>query len=159
MLESTIRTPPGYKWLRARSEALQFAMNSDVLTGSLLRALAGTKPCGSLIRHGDRSIPSGFPSDTATGSIHLLRLGDDLLRRRDACRNHHVAKRRIRFRRRFEVSKPVTNGDRQRDPSELVRTVPDVDLRSPGREKLHDFREVLVGGGMHRGLAVVVDRV
>jgi hypothetical protein len=39
MLESTIRTPPGYEWLLARSEALQFAMNSDVLTGSLLRAL------------------------------------------------------------------------------------------------------------------------
>ena len=52
MLDSITRTPPRYERILARSEALQFSMNSDVLTGSLLRALARTKPDGSFLELG-----------------------------------------------------------------------------------------------------------
>lgn len=52
MLDSITRRPPRYERILARSEALQFSMNSDVLTGSLLRALARTKPDGSFLELG-----------------------------------------------------------------------------------------------------------
>ena len=53
MLNGTaIRRPPQYERILARSEGVQFSMNSDVLTGSLLRALAGTKPYGALLELG-----------------------------------------------------------------------------------------------------------
>jgi predicted O-methyltransferase YrrM len=50
--EAVIRTPPQYDRILARSEELQFSMNSDVLTGSLLRVLARTKPGGSFLELG-----------------------------------------------------------------------------------------------------------
>jgi predicted O-methyltransferase YrrM len=52
MLDDGIRTPPQYDRILARSQALQFSMNSDVLTGSLLRALARTKRDASLLELG-----------------------------------------------------------------------------------------------------------
>jgi len=50
--ETVIRTPPQYDRILARSEELRFSMNSDVLTGSLLRVLARTKPHGSFLELG-----------------------------------------------------------------------------------------------------------
>ena len=50
--EAVIRTPPQYDRILARSEELQFSMNSDALTGSLLRVLARTKPGGSFLELG-----------------------------------------------------------------------------------------------------------
>src|SRR6188508_2829021 len=46
------RRPPKYDRILARSEALQFTMNSDVLTGALLRTLVRAKPGGSLLELG-----------------------------------------------------------------------------------------------------------
>ena len=44
--------PPHYNAILARSQDLQFTMNSDVLTGSLLRALAAMRPGGRLLELG-----------------------------------------------------------------------------------------------------------
>jgi predicted O-methyltransferase YrrM len=53
MLTGTeIRTPPRHDRILRRSQELQFSMNSDVLTGSLLRALAATKPSGAFLELG-----------------------------------------------------------------------------------------------------------
>jgi predicted O-methyltransferase YrrM len=48
----TIRLPPHYDRILARSRQIDFAMNSDVLTGSLLRTLAAAKPRSSLLELG-----------------------------------------------------------------------------------------------------------
>ena len=44
--------PPHYERILQRSTDIQFPMNSDVLTGSLLRALARTKPGGMFLELG-----------------------------------------------------------------------------------------------------------
>jgi predicted O-methyltransferase YrrM len=46
------RRPPKYERILARSEAVRFTMNSDVLTGALLRALVRTKPDGDFLELG-----------------------------------------------------------------------------------------------------------
>lgn len=46
------RRPPKYERILARSEAVRFTMNSDVLTGALLRALVRTKPEGNVLELG-----------------------------------------------------------------------------------------------------------
>ena len=48
----TPRLPPAYARLVERSESIGFGMNSDVLTGSLLRTLAAAKPGGSFLELG-----------------------------------------------------------------------------------------------------------
>lgn len=50
--EATIRTPAPYARILGRSQHVNFSMNSDVLTGSLLRALARSKPGGSFLELG-----------------------------------------------------------------------------------------------------------
>lgn len=52
LTDAAVRTPPQYDRILARSAQMQFSMNSDVLTGSLLRALARTKHDGSLLELG-----------------------------------------------------------------------------------------------------------
>ena len=47
-----IAAPPQYNRILARSQEIGFAMNSDVLTGSLLRTLAASKPAGRLLELG-----------------------------------------------------------------------------------------------------------
>src|SRR5271168_3029315 len=49
---SGIHLPERYQAILARSRAAQFQMNSDVLTGSLLRALAASKPDSSFLELG-----------------------------------------------------------------------------------------------------------
>src|SRR5688572_5918737 len=49
---SAIRLPPQYDRLLARSREIDFAMNSDVLTGALLRTLAASKPGGAALELG-----------------------------------------------------------------------------------------------------------
>jgi predicted O-methyltransferase YrrM len=46
------RRPPKYERILARSEAVRFTMNSDVLTGALLRALVRTRPEGHFLELG-----------------------------------------------------------------------------------------------------------
>jgi len=50
--ESSVRTPPQYWRMLARSREARFTMNSDVLTGALLRALAASKPGGACLELG-----------------------------------------------------------------------------------------------------------
>ena len=50
--DSTVRKPRQYARILERSLRAGFSMNSDVLTGSLLRTLAGAKPHGSLLELG-----------------------------------------------------------------------------------------------------------
>jgi predicted O-methyltransferase YrrM len=47
-----IPRPPRYERILARSRDIGFSMNSDVLTGSLLRTLAASKPGGALLELG-----------------------------------------------------------------------------------------------------------
>ena len=47
-----IQLPPQYESILARSRDLQFTMNSDVLTGDLLRTLASAKPGGRVLELG-----------------------------------------------------------------------------------------------------------
>src|SRR5258708_21423318 len=47
-----IRMPPRYEAILARSRAVQFQMNSDVLTGSFLRTLAASNPRSSVLELG-----------------------------------------------------------------------------------------------------------
>jgi predicted O-methyltransferase YrrM len=47
-----ITTPPAYDRILARSKALDFTMHSDVLTGSLLRTLAASKPAAAMLELG-----------------------------------------------------------------------------------------------------------
>lgn len=47
-----IGVPPAYERILARSRELEFTMNSDVLTGSLLRTLAAAKPAGRMLELG-----------------------------------------------------------------------------------------------------------
>jgi predicted O-methyltransferase YrrM len=47
-----VPTPPHYGRILQRSTDIQFAMNSDVLTGALLRALARMKPGGMFLELG-----------------------------------------------------------------------------------------------------------
>lgn len=47
-----VRTPPHYERILERSTAIQFSMNSDVLTGALLRTLARMKPGGMFLELG-----------------------------------------------------------------------------------------------------------
>lgn len=49
---AAIALPAGYERLLARSREAAFTMNSDVLTGSLLRSLAASKPGGALLELG-----------------------------------------------------------------------------------------------------------
>ena len=49
---TTIRIPAHYEAILARSRAVQFQMNSDVLTGSFLRTLAASKPRSSILELG-----------------------------------------------------------------------------------------------------------
>src|SRR5688572_4195827 len=49
---AAIRTPPQYERILARSRDVQFAMNSDVLTGALLRTLAAAKPGAAMLELG-----------------------------------------------------------------------------------------------------------
>jgi predicted O-methyltransferase YrrM len=50
--EASVRTPAQHARILARSRDAQFTMNSDVLTGSLLRSLAASKPRGALLELG-----------------------------------------------------------------------------------------------------------
>ena len=47
-----VRRPPHYERILQRSTDIQFPMNSDVLTGALLRALARMKPGGMFLELG-----------------------------------------------------------------------------------------------------------
>jgi predicted O-methyltransferase YrrM len=47
-----LRRPPQYERILARSRDVGFAMNSDLLTGSLLRTLAASKPSGAVLEIG-----------------------------------------------------------------------------------------------------------
>src|SRR4029434_272142 len=47
-----VRAPSHYERILQRSLDIQFPMNSDVLTGSLLRALARAKPGGMFLEVG-----------------------------------------------------------------------------------------------------------
>lgn len=47
-----IPRPPRYERILARSQDIEFPMNSDVLTGSLLRTLAASKPGGAILELG-----------------------------------------------------------------------------------------------------------
>jgi predicted O-methyltransferase YrrM len=49
---SEIQVPERYEAILARSHAAQFWMNSDLLTGSLLRTLAASKPSGAFLELG-----------------------------------------------------------------------------------------------------------
>lgn len=49
---TSLRTPPQYDRILSRSQHIGFSMNSDALTGSLLRTLAASKPSGSLLELG-----------------------------------------------------------------------------------------------------------
>jgi predicted O-methyltransferase YrrM len=49
---AAILSPPHYDRILARSRAIAFPMNSDVLTGALLRTLAASKPGGSMLELG-----------------------------------------------------------------------------------------------------------
>jgi predicted O-methyltransferase YrrM len=49
---AAIPLPPHYDRILARSRAVDFPMNSDVLTGALLRTLAASKPGGSMLELG-----------------------------------------------------------------------------------------------------------
>jgi predicted O-methyltransferase YrrM len=49
---TAIALPPAYDRILARSREAGFTMNSDVLTGSLLRALAASKPGGTMLELG-----------------------------------------------------------------------------------------------------------
>src|SRR5438270_2489107 len=49
---SEIHVPERYEAILARSHAAQFRMNSDLLTGSLLRTLAASKPSGAFLELG-----------------------------------------------------------------------------------------------------------
>jgi predicted O-methyltransferase YrrM len=44
--------PPGYERILGRSREIEFPMNSDVLTGNLLRTLAASKPASALLELG-----------------------------------------------------------------------------------------------------------
>src|SRR4026209_457477 len=107
-----------------------------------------------------RSIRSPSGEDMALdGSIDLLCLGDDRLRRGHAGGNHHFANCGFRIRRRFEVAELIADRNSERSPPEFVVLVPDVDFGAMGGEKFHDQGQVLIGGGVHRGLAIVVDGI
>jgi predicted O-methyltransferase YrrM len=49
---AAIEVPARYPAILARSRAAHFQMNSDVLTGSLLRTLAASKPCSCILELG-----------------------------------------------------------------------------------------------------------
>jgi predicted O-methyltransferase YrrM len=49
---ASIRRPAQYERILARARALQFGMNSDVLTGSLLRTLSAAKPRAAVLELG-----------------------------------------------------------------------------------------------------------
>jgi predicted O-methyltransferase YrrM len=50
--DTSVRTPSQYARILSRSRELEFSMNSDILTGSLLRMLARSKPGGSFLELG-----------------------------------------------------------------------------------------------------------
>jgi predicted O-methyltransferase YrrM len=52
ILTDAAALPPAYHRILARSQAIQFSMNSDVLTGTLLRSLAASKPGGRILELG-----------------------------------------------------------------------------------------------------------
>ncbi len=64
-----------------------------------------------------------------------------------------------RHSRGLEVAESVAARDRQRRPSILVLSVPDVDLRALVGEKFDRSRKILVGGAVHGGFAVCVNRI
>ena len=49
---AAIHKPAHYERILARSRDAEFAMNSDVLTGALLRTLAASKPSGTMLEMG-----------------------------------------------------------------------------------------------------------
>ena len=52
MVPAPTRFPPNYHRILEQSHQIGFSMNSDVLTGALLRALAASKPGGALLELG-----------------------------------------------------------------------------------------------------------
>jgi predicted O-methyltransferase YrrM len=69
--------PPAYHRILARSQDLQFSMNSDVLTGTLLRSLAASKPGGRILELGTGCglstcwLLDGMPSDASLVSVDI----------------------------------------------------------------------------------------
>lgn len=50
--ERNISSPPSYEQILAETQAIGFAMGSDVLTGNFLRMLAASKPSGHFLEMG-----------------------------------------------------------------------------------------------------------
>lgn len=76
--ESSIRRPPQYDRILTRSQALQFAMSSDELTGSLLRVLARTKPAGTLLELGTGcGLSTSWLLDGMSASSRLISIDTD----------------------------------------------------------------------------------
>lgn len=75
---AAIPTPPAYDRILARSKALDFTMNSDVLTGSLLRTLAASKPSSSLLELGTGcGLGTSWLLDGMDASSSLLSVDND----------------------------------------------------------------------------------
>jgi predicted O-methyltransferase YrrM len=72
------RRPPKYERILARSAAVQFSMNSDVLTGALLRALVRTKPAGNFLELGTGcGLGTCWLLDGMTSGSRLLSVDND----------------------------------------------------------------------------------
>ncbi len=73
-----IALPPSYTRILTRSQELGFSMNSDVLTGSLLRTLAASKPGGALLELGTGvGLGSAWLLDGMNETATLLSLEND----------------------------------------------------------------------------------
>ena len=70
--------PPAYDRILARSQELGFSMNSDVLTGTLLRSLAASKPGGRLLELGTGcGLSTGWLLDGMSASASLVSVDTD----------------------------------------------------------------------------------
>lgn len=76
--DAATRRPPKYDRVLARSEALHFSMNSDVLTGALLRALVRGKPGGSFLELGTGcGLGTCWLVDGMSTDSHLVSVDND----------------------------------------------------------------------------------
>jgi predicted O-methyltransferase YrrM len=74
----TYRLPAAYPRILARSQAIGFGMNSDVLTGSLLRTLAASKPGGRFLELGTGcGLGTSWMLDGMTAAASLISVDTD----------------------------------------------------------------------------------
>ena len=92
-------------------------------------------------------------------SINVDTFGFFFRRRDDIGSEHNLFQCSHCYWRRFEISKSISSGYRERGPAILVFVIPGIDVCAVSSQKCDDLRQILVSRAMHHCFAVVVNGI